>query len=76
MDEGGFQLEGHDVGEYTLAKAKSSEALVKSVNSLIKEKWFPIGSPVAVNTTEGAGLLQALVRSKSVRGKKISTPSV
>jgi hypothetical protein len=68
----GFQLDGHDVGEYTLATSQTADALVEAVNGLIRKKWFPIGGPVVVNTTEGPGFIQALVRSKLGQGKRIS----
>jgi len=40
MDVGessGFQLEGHDVGEYTNCSGKTQRALIKKVNALISQ---------------------------------------
>lgn len=69
----GFQLDGHDVGEYTITSAATPDALVKKVNAFINQKWVPIGSPVP--GTDAAGrpmIIQALIRSKSANKKKIS----
>ena len=75
MDEerpSNLQLEGHDVGEYTIVRAFEIDELVKRVNSLIEEKWFPIGGPLAGNDPAGKPLIvQALIRSKFAKMKKI-----
>jgi hypothetical protein len=69
----GFQLEGHDVGEYTIASAVGVDELIKKVNALIKEKWFPIGGPLAGNTTAGQPLIvQSLIRSRFATMKRVA----
>ena len=71
-ESSGFQLEGHDVGEYTIASGKTQRALIKKVNALISNQWFPIGGVVAFQTADGSALLQALIRSRAEQGKRVA----
>ena len=68
----GFQLDGHDVGEYTITSAATADALVKKVNAFIKLKWVPIGGPILGIDAGKPLIVQALIRSKSANKKKIS----
>ncbi len=67
-----LQIDGHDIGEYKIVSAASRVKLEKEVNTLIQQKWFPIGGPFTTNTSDGPALLQALVRSKFAQRKTIS----